>query len=88
MNQNELNKYEFEMLSGTDLMIDMVHNRIVITTDTLEDFDQAYLALCESTFEGMFYLRHIKEGVDHVYFTKSEDRIRFVDKINNSQPES
>lgn len=78
-----MNKYEFELLAQTELMSDMIRNRIVVTTDSQEDYDRAYSVLCSSSQNGMFYLRHIKEGVDHVYFTKAEDRIRFIDGINH-----
>lgn len=83
MGHNEINKYEFELLGHTDLMIDMIHNRIVLTTDTQEDYDNAYRALCESVNHGMFYLRHVSEGVDHVYFSKTEDRAIFINAIQN-----
>lgn len=82
MGQNEMNKYEFDMLAHTPTIADIIHNRLEVTTDTTEDFERAYNALCESVTDGMFYLRHIKEGVDHLYFTVPADRVRFIDAIS------
>ena len=80
MKPNEMNKYEFELLANTEAMLEIIQNRLVLTTDTAGDLALAYDAL-DGVQEGMFYLRHIKEGEDHVYFTNPHDRVRFIDAI-------
>ena len=59
MKQNELSKYEFELLASTELMARMIVNRLVVTTDSLEDHDKAFDLLDEIVTTGMFYTANI-----------------------------
>lgn len=90
MGQNELSKYEFELMAHTEVMTDMIRNRIVLTTDSKSDFERAYEVLCDTVSTGMFYLRKIQFDAQSgpsrthtVYFSSAEDQVTFVDRVRH-----
>ena len=82
MKQNEICQYEFELLSHTDVMVAMIQNRLVVTTDTSADLEQVYTALDESVQTGVFYCRNTGDKKQCVYFSELHDRTRFIDAIS------
>lgn len=72
----QLERLEFELLAGTELMVHLIRNRIRFTCDS-DTFDAVYDYLDQFSL-GNYYIRSVSNSMVHIYFENVMDKENLI----------
>lgn len=82
----KIDSKEFELLAGTNAMVELIRNRIVITLsdDTEDSLINSIYDCAQRISTEMYYVRKLSDRQIIFYFLSPIDRSKFDDAVNQN----